>query len=558
MSPKTAIMLGHAVSVDFIVTNTEKETLILEASLIKHHKPRYNIRLRDDKAYPFLRIDIRHPFPRLSITRRRADDEALYFGPYPSASAVRETMRFIGSIFPLRTCTNHSMKNRGRPCLKYQIKRCCAPCSNKITEQAYREMVKQVTMFLSGRHQSLTNMLEAKMQAASDKLEFEKAAVFRDQLQAVHKIIEKQIVVSHTEVNMDVIGLFTEDTRGMFSIIKVRNGLVTGSENIRFENITNEKSETIMGHFIKMHYSSTLPTCHHDDIPSIIYTPVMPEDKDLIEETLSEISSQPIRLTSKQHSTIKALTDMARKNAEQSFASALGKEEAWKTKALAIMRSLDLNKAPDTVEGIDISNTGGSLSVGSLVVFRHGHPVKHSYRLFTIKKVSGPDDYASIHEVVTRRIHYWQKHKKTPDMVMIDGGKGQLAKAINALQALPPEERPELVAIAKDSNGTGDRLFRPGMSTPVSLPPNSEVLRFFQYVRDEAHRFGISAHRKKRLKRGIRSELDSIKGIGPARHRALLRYFGSVSRIKTASPEELKMVKGIPAKLAEEIYRHFH
>lgn len=553
---RTSIMLSHAVSVEFIVTNTEKEALILEASLIKQHRPKYNIMLRDDKSYPFLKLNKNHSFPRLNITRKKIRDGSIYFGPYPSAGAVRETIRFISSIFPLRSCSDNVMKNRQRPCLKHQIKRCCAPCTDQITREDYKEMVRQVEMFLRGRTGALTDILKNKMKEAADNMEFEKAALVRDQLKAVNRILEKQVVVTSSDINRDILGLAMEGSTGMIAIIKVREGLVSGSETFRLENIFDENREEIFSHFIKLHYNDNLPEAPTEDVPAVILIPDLPEDKTTLEDALSSIAGRVIKIMKTDRGDMKNLSNMAARNAETALEALIDQVDTWKEKAKLALKTLKLEKQPNIIEGVDISNTGGEQSIGSLVVFKNGRPLKKEYRIFNIKGVSGPDDYASIYEVVARRIKHW-KEEETPDLLLIDGGKGQLSMAKKALDILNPSPRPELLSIAKDSDGKGEKVYRENDIKPLKLPVHCQALRLLQHVRDEAHRFGVASHRKKRSRETIRSELSLIPGVGKARQRALLSHFGSVARIRSASIEELKMVKGVPSTIANNIYVYF-
>jgi excinuclease ABC subunit C len=556
--PRTAIMLGHAKSVEFIVTNTEKEALILEASMIKRERPRYNIMLRDDKAYPFLCIDMNKPFPRLVITRKRPDRGISCFGPYPSAGAVRETIRFISSLFPMRTCSDRAMKNRQRPCLKYQIKRCCAPCAGKISREQYREMAEQVVMFLGGNSSKLTGLLESKMREAAESMEFEKAAMFRDQLRAINRVLEKQVMVSSSDINRDVLGLHIDAPLCVVSVIRARNGLVNGSETVRLENIHDESREEILCSFIARYYPELLENSAPEDIPSVIFTPSVSERMSGLEKILSEIAGRVIRITRAVRGEARALSDMAARNAEQALAVTAGRQEAWKEKSLLLCGILGISGTLNVIEGVDISNTGGNESVGSLVVFKNGRPFRDGYRIFNIRGVEGPDDYSSIMEVVTRRKKGWEREGKVPDLLLIDGGRGQLAMAERALADTDSDKRPELASIAKDSSGEGEKIYRPGRAEPIFLPAHNPALRLLQHVRDEAHRFGLASHRKKRLKKGISSELDAIRGVGEARKRALLQHFGSVSRIRSASVAELGMARGISEKIARDIHAHFH
>lgn len=547
--PKTGLIMKLAGSFEIIVTATEKEALILEALLIKEHRPKYNVVLRDDKAYPFLRIDIKKPFPRLSIVRRRAKDGALYFGPYPSAGAVRETLRSISFLFGLRTCSGRSMKIRTRACLLHQIGRCSAPCVDAISEKDYDNLVRQVKLFLKGRTGPLLKILRSQMKEASEALEFEKAAILRDQIHSIEKVVEKQSIVADIHADWDIVGLARSGDISTLAVLRVRDGVMQGQDVHHLSRVIEETDQEILSLFIRQFYQES-------PVPKEIILPEELEDSGLISEWLFDMAGRKVLLRRSVRGLRCRLLEMAKTNAGQAMLSVERQHEAWLEKAGIIMDVLNLKCAPDRVEGVDISITGGELPIGSLVAFYRDQPNKKDYRHYNIKGVRGTDDYAMIREVMLRRISKGKERGDLPDLFLIDGGRGQLRQAIETADSAGLSGKFDLVALAKETRDEGEKIFRPGSSKPLILPRHHPVLLFLQQIRDEAHRFGINFHRKKRDSKRLRSCLSEISGVGTKRQQTLLKYFGSPTRVREASSEEISKVPGISKELARTIHEH--
>ncbi|MEA1866903.1 MAG: excinuclease ABC subunit UvrC, partial [Thermodesulfobacteriota bacterium] len=547
--PKTGLIMKLADSFEIIVTATEKEALILEALLIKEHRPKYNIVLRDDKAYPFLKLDIKKPFPRLSVVRRRAKDGAIYFGPYPSARAVRETMKSIFSLFGLRICSDISMKSRARACLLHQIGRCSAPCMRAISEQDYANQVNQVKLFLNGRTGPLLKILRSQMEKASEALEFEKAAVLRDQIYAIKKIAEKQSIVADVHANWDIIGLARNGDISTLAVLRVRDGVMQGQEIYHLNSVIEETDQEILSVFIRQFYQES-------PVPKEIIFPKELDDSNLISEWLFDMAGRTVLLRRPARGLKCRLLEMAGTNAGQAMISVEIQHEAWREKVSIMMDVLHLKCAPEKVEGVDISITGGELPVGSLVAFHNGQPSKKGYRHYNIKGVRGTNDYAMIREVMLRRIVRGKERGDLPDLFLIDGGRGQLKQAVEVADSAGLLEKFDLVALAKEIRNEGEKIFRPGWSEPLILPRHHPVLLFLQQVRDEAHRFGINFHRKKRDTKRLHSRLSEISGVGLKRQQALLKHFGSLTRVRQASSEEISKVPGISKELGWTIHEH--
>lgn len=547
--PKTGLILKRANSFEIIVTATEKEALILEALLIKKHRPKYNVVLRDDKAYPFLRLDIKKPFPRLSVVRRRVKDGALYFGPYPSAGAVKETLKSISFLFGLRTCSDRSMRNRTRACLLHQIGRCSAPCTDAISEKDYGDQVRQVKLFLKGRTDPLLNILRSQMEKASEALEFEKAAILRDQIHAIEKVVEKQSIVADIHANWDILGLARSRDISTLAVLRVRDGVVQGQEIHHLSRVIEETDQEILSVFMRQFYQQS-------PVPKEIILPEEIEDSGPISEWLFDMAGRKVLLRRPARGLKCRLLKMAKTNAGQAMLSAERQHEAWREKAGIIMDVLNLKRVPEKVEGVDISITGGELPIGSLVAFYRGQPNKKDYRHYNIRGVRGTDDYAMIREVMLRRIARGKESGDLPDLFLIDGGRGQLRQAIEAADSAGLSGKFDLVALAKETRDEGEKIFRPGSSKPLILPRHHPVLLFLQQVRDEAHRFGIDFHRKRRDSKRLRSRLSEISGVGPKRQQALLKHFGSPTRVREASSEEISKVPGISKGLARTIHEH--
>jgi excinuclease ABC subunit C len=547
--PKTGLILKRASSFEFIVTATEKEALILEASLIKEHRPKYNVVLRDDKAYPFLKLDIKKPFPRLSVVRRRAKDGAIYFGPYPSAVAVKETLRSISYLFGLRTCSDRSMRTRARACLLHQVGRCSAPCVGAILEKDYGDLVRQVKLFLKGRTGPLLKILRSQMEEASEALEFERAAILRDQIHSIEKVVEKQSIVADLHANWDIFGLARSGDISTLAILRIRDGVMQGQDIHHLSRVIEETDQEILSVFIRQFYQQS-------PVPKEIILPKEIDDSVPISEWLFDMAGRKVFLKRPVRGLKCRLLEMAKTNAGQAMLSVERQHEAWREKAGIMMDVLNLERAPERVEGVDISITGGDLPIGSLVAFYKGQPNKEDYRHYNIRGVIGTDDYAMIREVMLRRIARGKERGDLPDLFLIDGGRGQLRQAVEAADSAGLSGEFDLVALAKENRGEGEKIFRPGWPEPLILPRHHPVLLFLQHVRDEAHRFGINFHRKRRDTKRLRSCLSEISGVGPKRQQALLKHFGSLTRVSQASLEEISKVQGISRELARSIHEH--
>lgn len=548
---KTAIMLRHAHTFEVLVTYTEKEALILEATLIKRHVPRYNIVFRDDKAYPFLRIGTGDTYPGLSIVRQRRHDRAEYFGPYPSTGALRDTVRFLTSYFGIRTCSTRGMKNRQRACLRFQVGRCSGPCVNAVPREEYREQVRQVLDLLAGRSSKVVRELREEMNSAAAILDFEKAAVLRDRIAALEKVLDRQSVVSGINACWDCIGMAFEGDDASVAVLRVRGGIVTGCE-VRQISLMHVKDQAAVIHaFIADFYQDTAPARE-------VLVPVLPDSARMLEQWFSELWEYTVRICMPMRGDRKRLLDMAGENACRNADQLRARRAGWNELAVQIAARLRLAAPPCSMECVDITTTGGEFSSGSLVAFFQGIPVKKGYRIYNIRDVEGIDDYAMIYEVVTRRMKQAARESDLPDLLLVDGGRGQLSMTLKAAEDAGMASSLDIVSIAKGRNGRGEKLYLNGEPKPLMLERHDPVLLFMQRMRDEAHRFGITAHRRRRDRRCTVSVLSDIPGIGPARQRLLLRRFGSVERIRDLSLEEIKSVKGLPGNVAEQVHRFLH
>ncbi|PLX94861.1 MAG: excinuclease ABC subunit C [Desulfuromonas sp.] len=553
-------LLRRIVRVETIVTDTEKEALILENTLIKKHKPRYNINLRDDKTYVSLRIDIQEPFPGIQIVRRVKRDGALYFGPYSSAGALKETLKELYRIFPLRHHRWEQCRRRQRPCLFYQIGQCSAPCHGKISREDYRKLVDTVVAFLSGRHDDVIALLRDKMATAAQQLNYEEAARLRDQIKAMEQTIEQQKVVSRDGQDVDVVGLHHDGGEVEVCLLFVRAGRLVGRRSYLLRWTLDE--DDLLAGFLQQYYGrDTL-------IPPTVLLPVLPSSAETLQAWLSERRGSKVHLQVPKRGTRSDLMALASKNAAESYRERGDRRDARTAVLDDIQKTLGLSRLPQRMECYDISNVQGQYSVGSMVVTTDGEPDKAAYRHFKIKTVAGADDFASLHEVLTRRLTRGLEDGELPDMVLIDGGKGQLAMVEDVMAQLNLQSRIDLVSIAKSRvkrNVRGhaverseERFFRPGRKNPIVLRQGSPALFMLERLRDEAHRFAITHHRKVRNKATLESELDKIPGVGPGRRKVLLKHCGSVAKVKKASLEELRQVPGLPDSVAEGIFAYFH
>ncbi len=543
------LMVDKARFLEITLTRTEKEALILEAELITRFSPRYNIRLRDDKAYPFLRLGIKSTYPRLSIVRKRRRDGALYFGPYTSSKALRETLKIIFSVFRLRSCSDRAMKGRKRPCLKYQVERCSGPCTGAVSKQDYMADVKRVRAFLEGRLLFLVRELEEAMRDAASRLEFEKAALYRDRLDALKKVTEGQAVVLDSHSDLDVIWIEARDSTAQAAVLSVREGAIRTRHLVAMEIDPGADPADIYADFVKIYYADTPP-------PGEVVFPLAISDQAEMEGLLTHYRGKSVSLKVSVRGKRRDLLEMARLNAEQGLREKIARNAWWKEQAAMLKRRLRLERLPGEVEGVDISNTSGSLPVGSLVRFSCGQPERSGYRHYFLE-APGPDDYAMIGEVMERRARRASGKGDMPDLFIIDGGRGQLNAACRALAGFGLLDSVDVVALAKDRDDRGERIFLMGSTTPLILEPSDPVLRFCQRVRDEAHRFGVSCHRKRRSRKMLDSELLRIPGVGRARQMLLLRHFGSIENIASAGLSDMEAVPGLPATVCRNIVDYF-
>jgi len=554
---KTSVMLSHVHKVDTLITRTEKEALILEASLIKKHRPRYNIILRDDKNYPLIKVTIQEEWPRVMMTRRRKKDGARYFGPYASSAAMWATLKLLAALFPLRRCKTFQLQPRTRPCLNGQMHNCLAPCMGATDKNAYQEMVERIIMVLNGRNRDLIQSMTRQMTEAAEALEFERAALLRDQIQALSRTLEKQLVAATHTRDLDVFGMMRKDTSLALAILMVRNGIISGSRTFFLADPFDDDAG-VLSQVLMQHYDSS------DNLPPEILLPSEPEDKGLLTERLGDLLGDTVHLHVPQRGDALQLIAMANANAAQLFAEKTNKEQSWQALAAAMVKSLRLSSPPHTIECLDISNISGQQAVGSLVCFEQGEPAPHRFRHYRIRGVDGPDDYAMMAEVLERRLRRGLRENDLPDLLMVDGGRGQLGMAMAATRALQAEDEKndlqklEWISIAKEKEEEGEKLYTPGRKNPILLTPHNPILLYLMRIRDESHRYGVSFHRKLRNQSTLSSELDAISGIGPRKKQQLLKTLGSLTRIKQAPEEKLVQVPGIGPELAREIHRYFH
>lgn len=550
--PTVKFLMQRATQVEFFVTTNEKEAVLLEDSLIKQYRPRYNIRLRDDKTYVSLCVNVRHAFPRIAVTRKITRDGSRYFGPYASATAVRETLRQLQRVFPLRTCSDAVLRNRTRPCVYYEMGQCSAPCVGKISPEAYGEIVKQAIMAIEGRRGDLEQLLVGQIREHAERLEFEKAAALRDRLYALRQTVERQWAVrSAGSEDRDAIGVHVEGRLCVVQVLFFRSGRLTGGRTFTFSRL-EVPVEEMLGSFLLQFYRQTGP------IPPEILIPVPIEDAPALEDVLGEQRGGRVRIHAPQRGDKRALVVLAERNAKSSFEEKRLAEQANKDLLEQARVLLNLPRTPDRMECFDISTLQGAKPVGGMAAFVGGVPDKSRYRRFAIRRVEGQDDYAMLHEVLVRRMTRAVAEGDLPDLVVIDGGKGQLNVALAAFRDLGIEDLP-VVAIAKARpeeqrrESSQDRFFLPGRKNPIIPPANSPVLHLFMRIRDEAHRFAAAYHRKKRGRAVVRTALAEMPGLGKERIQVLLRAFGSVDRLREASVEDIAAVPGFGMKTAARL-----
>ena len=556
--PMAPFLMARVNDIDFIATATEKEALILENNLIKKHRPRYNVILRDDKTYYHLSLDPAEKYPRLQLVRKRLHNTALYFGPYPSGLAARETLRFVLQVFPLRTCRNRDFQLRARPCLEYQIGRCLAPCKNLIDEAAYRKLAESAASFLQGRRRELVTDLKKQMEEAAQDLNYEEAAHLRDRIGALEHALERQNVDGGGAGDQDVLGVYADGDTYQFCILFVRGGKLLGSKSFTPVKTKADESE-IISSALQQYYDVS-------NLPDEIILPGSLADENVIAEWLADKKGKKVPLTVPQRGVKKALLDMASTNARELLASGQKKEERKTASLQTLQDKLSLTRLPRRIECYDISNISGKNAVGSMVVFQDGEPDKSGYRRYRIKAMDEPDDYGMMREVLTRR---FTGTDPLPDLVVVDGGKGQLNVALSVLNelkikldviGLAKEERAYLTAKNKlrgKAARSEDRVYLPRRKDAVYLSSRPAALTLLQRVRDEAHRFAVSYHHRLKHKNDFSSILDAIPDIGLERRKMLLKHFGSVRQVQNASLEDLQKVSGIGKELAEKIYAAF-
>ena len=563
---KTRRLVRDIVDIEWILVGSELEALILEMNLIKKHRPKYNIRLKDDKRYPYIKIHWAEPFPKVTVTRQMDDDGSRYFGPYTSAWAVYQTLDVLRKIFPYLTCDREITGLDKRACLYFDIKLCIAPCIGASSQAGYRQMITDLMDFLGGHSEGIVTRLEAEMQKASEELRFEKAAAVRDQLKAVHSIVERQKIVFATDYkDSDVLAMARSDGEACVQIFFIRGGKLIGREYFILAGTEDAADAEVMEQFVTQFYTEAAT------IPPQVMMPQEIEEANIIGQWLrSKRGGEKVEFLVPKDGQPHELVQRATENATETLTALRAQWQADTHKqeqSLAeLQQALNLSAPPNRIECYDISNTQGTAIIGAMVVFTQGVPDKKLYRKFNIESVVGaPDDFASMEEMLTRRFRRWQAAEESleqpgmkkdasfsflPDLIIIDGGKGQLGRAVQVLEKYDLMGRVPVVGLAKRE----EEIFFPHKSESLRLPRHSQGLYLVQRIRDEAHRYGITAHRKKRQKLGMASQLDAIPGIGPARRKALLKHFGSVDKIREATIEDLKAV--VPDDAAHAIKAH--
>ena len=561
-SPKTAFLVKHINKIEYIVTKTEEEAFLVEASLIKKHKPRYNIRLKDDKSYPYIRVSLSDNFPRVYLSRKVLKDGSLYFGPFSSGWIVRETIRFLNQTFKIRDCTNAFMNSRKRPCMTYQIGRCKAPCVNLVSSKEYSNDIQGALKFLRGNNKSLLKKIEKEMDIAAKEERFEIAAKLRNSLYSAKQVLEKQSVVSHkVNINQDVISFCADERGTLFEMLHLRKGRMIGSRShflskVYFNKVSDQCDLLI--NFLNQYYVDNF-------IPDQILTPIdLGEDlRKLFERVLFERSEFSTKIKFPTDGQGQRLLNIADKNAQEHFKEHVQKTDIKMKGLKMIQEKLKLPNLPLRIECYDISHFQGKETVASQVVFEEGVPSKEHYRRYKIKTVKGNDDFASLKEVLIRRLHHTEYDD--PHLVLIDGGKGQLNKIIRVLKDLKREDIP-VASLAKartlgdfkrsEVTKSKERIFLPGRANPITFASNAEALHILVGLRDEAHRFALSYHRKLRHGSSLESILDSVTGLGKKRKHKLLEKFSSIEMIKSASVEEISQISGFNRVLAERVLLH--
>ena len=556
-------MVTHISRFEYIVTDSELEALVLECNLIKEHRPKYNTMLMDDKSYPFIKVTVNEPFPRVMLARQMKKDKAKYFGPYTSAGAVKDTIELIRKLYHIRSCNRSLPKDIGkeRPCLNYHIHQCQAPCQGYISQEEYRKSIDEVVRFLNGHYDLVLKELEEKMMAASDSLEFEKAIEYRELLTSVQKVAQKQKITDTAGDDRDIIAMASEGEDAVVQVFFIRSGRLIGRDHFYLKSAENDTEGEILSSFIKQFYAGT------PYIPAELMLPEEIEDQDIIEEWLTARRERRVHLRIPKKGTKEKLVELAQKNAQMVLKNdreRLKREEGRTIGAVKELEKILGLKGIIRMEAYDISNTNGFDSVGSMVVYEHGKPKRNDYRKFKIKTVQGPDDYASMNEVLTRRFGHGlreqQEESETggfqifPNLIMMDGGRGQVNIALEVLEKL--HLHIPVCGMVKDDNHRTRGLYFNNTELPIDR--NSECFRLITRIQDEAHRFAITFHRQLRSKGQVHSVLDDIPGVGPARRKDLMRCFENIDAIRNATVEELKELPSMNEKSAQEVYKFFH
>ncbi len=546
---KTALMVARVADIETVVTASEKEALILESNLIKRHRPRFNVVLKDDKRYPSLRIDIHSTYPRIEIVRKTRKDGAVYFGPYSSAQAVRQTVKLINKTFPLRKCSDRTLSHRTRPCIHHQMGQCLAPCCLPVDPKAYREIVKEVILLLKGRTPELIKRVRRHMLKASDALEFETAAALRDRMASLEKTLERQVTVTTDFLDRDVIGISGNSDFRLVTVMTLRRGFLQGVRHYEIIHAAPEKGELI-AQFLVQYYQQA------HGIPVEVLVPELPENTELLEETLSEWRMRRVRVLRPLRGEKRRLLEMAENNSENTLRERLQKATGEAAVLEGLKRRLRMDRIPARIECFDNSNLAGTNPVSAMVVFFNGRPHKAAYRRYTTRTVSSPDDYASMTEVLLRRYGKLGPATPEPDLLLVDGGKGQVNIAVAVVGQLGLTGRFAIAGIAKkdtEKEETEDKIYLPNRANPVNLGTDGRLLLMLQQIRDEAHRFAVTFQRKQRARKMVKSALDGVAGVGPKRKRLLMKHFGSLKKIRAATERELSRLPGINESLAKAI-----
>jgi excinuclease ABC subunit C len=551
LTVKAGILASKISDIETIITRTEKEALILESNLIKRYKPRYNVVLKDDKRYPSLRIDMKDKYPNFSIVRKIGQDNALYFGPFASAQAVRETLRTINKTFKLRKCKARDFKNRTRPCLHCQMDGCLAPCCLDVEPDIYGEQVNEAILFLKGRTPDLIRKIKKQMESYAREQKFERAARLRDKIFFLERTIEKQIAVTTDFKDRDVFAMASSAELSVVTVLSVRGGFLTGTRHYSFTE-TLSTGEEMMAAFIRQYYE------RHPSVPDELLVSMDLEDAELTAEWLGDLKKKKVKILQPKRGEKTQLVAVAIHNAENELKSLIASRSAEMDLLLRLQNKLKMERLAKRIECFDNSNISGTQAVAAMVVFEKTRAKTSFYRKYRIKTVSEHDDYAYMEEVLKRRFNKGEASKPYPDLLMVDGGKGQLNIALAVIRELNLAEKFDIIGIAKKDETKGetrDKIFKPGRTNPLNFGKDEDLLLFLQRIRDEAHRFAITFHRQRRKKITLQSALDTIPGVGKKRKAALLQHFKSVKNIRAANSEEIGALPGFNRSVAESILK---